>query len=126
MGDSVGVVFTGPDKALLDRMARMAEGEAKALGWEALQGKARKQTKLVYDRLMRDAHDLRLMGVRLTKVAKMLRSPAEKPSASVVATAPFPGPDQRAGIDRRKGLSTLDDAPGPERRLGGPDRRAGG
>lgn len=100
MGDAIGVVFTGPDKSLLDRSARAAEAQAKLLGWESMQGAARKRAKLEYDRLMRDAHDLRLMGIRLTKVAKMLRTPVAPP-VSVVATAPFHGPCQRVGIDRR-------------------------
>lgn len=101
MGDSIGVVFTGPDKALLDRSARAAEAQAKLLGWEALTGSARKKAKLEYDRLMRDAHDLRLMGARLTKVAKVLRTPAEKPAAPVLAMAPFRGPEQRGALNRR-------------------------
>ena len=85
MGDAIGLVFTGPDKSLLDRSARAAEAQAKLLGWEALTGTARKKAKLEYDRLMRDAHDLRLMGVRLTKVARALRTPVEKPAAPVLA-----------------------------------------
>lgn len=101
MAESFGVVFTGPDKALLDRSARAAEAQAKLLGWEAMTGSARKKAKLEYDRLMRDAHDLRLMGVRLTKVARALRTPAEKPAAPVLAMAPFRGPEQRSGTDRR-------------------------
>jgi len=123
MGDLIGVVFTGPDKALLDRSARAAEAQAKLLGWEALTGTARKKAKLEYDRLMRDAHDLRLMGVRLTKVARALRTPAEKPAAPVLAMAPFPGPDQRrAGAgDRRKQDVLLNDQ--LDRRVGTGDRR---
>lgn len=124
MSDSIGVVFTGPDKSLLDRSARAAEAQAKLLGWEALTGQARKKAKLEYDRLMRDAHDLRLMGVRLTKVAKALRTPAEKPSAPVLATAPFPGPDQRReGFgDRRKEQLLLTTQ--IDRRVGTAERRA--
>jgi len=129
MGDSIGVVFTGPDKALLDRSARAAEAQAKLLGWEALTGTARKKAKLEYDRLMRDAHDLRLMGVRLTKVAMALRAPAEKPSAPMLATAPFRDPERRSGTDRRVydyGYRPLGGSPGsgsdPSRRSG-VDRR---
>src|SRR5438105_1345557 len=66
MSSVPSVVFTGPDKALLDRSARAAEAAAKALNWETIVlPKQRKARKLEYDRLMRDAHDLRLMGVRL-------------------------------------------------------------
>lgn len=123
MGDAIGVVFTGPDKSLLDRSARAAEAQAKLLGWEALTGQARKKAKLEYDRLMRDAHDLRLMGIRLTKVARALRTPAEKPAAPVLATAPFPGPDQRrlGSGDRRKESVLLHDQ--IDRRVGIADRR---
>ena len=70
------VVFTGPDKSLLDRSARAAEAAAKALRWESiLDSKRRKAAKLEYDRLLRDAHDLRQLGVRLSKLAKMLKTP---------------------------------------------------
>lgn len=122
MGDSIGVVFTGPDKALLDRSARAAEAQAKLLGWESLTGSARKKSKLEYDRLMRDAHDLRLMGVRLTKVARALRAPAEKPSAPVLATAPFRGPDQRGALNRRVLDVGHNHGADADRRAGG-DRR---
>lgn len=65
------LVFTGPDKSLLDRSARMLEVRAKALAWESIEdSKKRKQAKLEYDRLKRDAHDLREMALRLKKVAK--------------------------------------------------------
>lgn len=122
MDDSIGVVFTGPDKALLDRSARAAEAQAKLLGWESLTGSARKKSKLEYDRLMRDAHDLRLMGVRLTKVARALRAPAEKPSAPVLATAPFRGPDQRGALNRRVLDVGHNHGADADRRAGG-DRR---
>lgn len=126
MSDSIGVVFTGPDKSLLDRSARAAEAQAKLLGWESLQGAARKRAKLEYDRLMRDAHDLRLMGIRLTKVAKMLRTPMAPP-VSVIATALFPGPERRGNVDRRVGLpvdpSTWTD--GVDRRVSQERRGAG-
>lgn len=84
------VVFTGPDKSLLDRSARAAEAAAKALRWESiLDSKRRKAAKLEYDRLLRDAHDLRQLGVRLSKLAKMLKTPA--PVVQAV----------RSGVDRR-------------------------
>ncbi len=88
------VVFTGPDKSLLDRSARAAEAAAKALRWESiLDSKRRKAAKLEYDRLLRDAHDLRQLGVRLSKLAKMLRS------APVAATPAVQ--TVRSGLDRR-------------------------
>ncbi len=66
------LVFTGPDKALLDRTARMLDDKAKALAWESVEdAKKRKQAKLEYDRLKRDSHDLRCMGLRLKNVAKV-------------------------------------------------------
>jgi hypothetical protein len=51
----------------------------------------------------------------LSKLAKMLRTP---PAAPVIATAPFPGPDQRIGLDRRQHSQPV---PYPDRRAG--DRR---
>lgn len=107
------VVFTGPDKSLLDRSARAAEAAAKALRWESiLDSKRRKLAKLEYDRLMRDAHDLRLLGARLTKVARMLKTPAPAPVAQVVRSGvdrrvtdvPLSPtvPDRRVGLERRK------------------------
>lgn len=124
MGDAIGVVFTGPDKALLDRSARAAEAAAKRLGWESLVGKARKQAKDEYDRLMRDGHDLRLLGKRLTAVAKMLKTSEAKPAPSVQALAPLPGPDQRReGFgDRRKEQLPLTTE--IDRRVGTAERRA--
>lgn len=69
------VVFTGPDKALLDRAARMFDTQAAALNWEAISDpKKRKAAKDVFDRHKRDAFDLRALGVRLKKVAKVIAS----------------------------------------------------
>ena len=106
------VVFTGPDKSLLDRSARAAEAAAKVLGWESiLDSKKRKAAKLEYDRLMRDAHDLRLLGARLTKVAKMLKTPMPPLTADAVK---YLGPDRRISGERRLIHETFD----------APDRRA--
>ncbi len=78
------LVFTGPDKALLDRAARMMEASAKALRWEAIEdSKKRKTAKLEYDRLLRDAHDLRSLGVRLKSVAKRVAAEAASNAAKV-------------------------------------------
>ena len=121
----IGVVFTGPDKALLDRSARAAEAAAKRLGWEAMVGKQRKSAKLEYDRLMRDAHDLRLMGVRLTRVAKLLKGPDLSHAARVQRVAEKSGDgiqERRAGIERRRFTTVI---AGQERR-GGTERRGAG
>lgn len=65
------VIFTGPDKALLDRSARLFDAQAKALNWEGETDlKKRKTKKAEFDRLKRDAFDLRALGVRLKKTAK--------------------------------------------------------
>ena len=78
------LVFTGPDKSLLDRSARMLEVRAKALAWESIEdSKKRKQAKLEYDRLKRDAHDLREMALRLKKVAKVVASTLASQAAEV-------------------------------------------
>lgn len=115
MSDSIGVVFTGPDKSLLDRSARAAEAAAKALRWESiLDSKKRKAAKLEYDRLLRDAHDLRQLGVRLSKLAKLLRTP------TVVGVDKASGADVGA-ISVRRGADVL--YVGPERRVG--PRRVG-
>lgn len=67
------VVFTGPDKALLDRAARSFDQQAAALNWESITDlKKRKAAKLEFDRLKRDAFDLRALGVRLRKTVKVL------------------------------------------------------
>ena len=81
------VVFTGPDKALLDRAARSFDQQAVALNWEAIEdSKKRKSAKLVYDRLKRDAHDLRTLAVRLRKLAKVVASQAASKVAEVPAS----------------------------------------
>lgn len=67
------VIFTGPDKALFDRAARSFDEQAAALKWEDITDlKKRKAVKLQFDRLKRDAFDLRALGVRLKKAAKSL------------------------------------------------------
>lgn len=62
--------FTLTDKVLLDRAARMINGEAKALrvefeavGWAVTE--AGRKAKHEYDRLLRDERDLRALGKRL-------------------------------------------------------------
>lgn len=78
------VVFTGPDKALLDRAARMFDQQAAALNWEAISDtKKRKAAKDVFDRHKRDAFDLRALGVRLKKVAKVIASEQATAAARV-------------------------------------------
>ena len=78
------VIFTGPDKALLDRAARMFDQQAAALNWEAISdSKKRKAAKLEFDRLKRDAFDLRALGVRLKKVAKVIASEQATAAARV-------------------------------------------
>jgi len=67
------LVFTGPDKALLDRAARMFDAKAASLKWEEIQDpKKRRAAKEEFDRHKRDAFDLRALGVRLKKVAKVV------------------------------------------------------
>lgn len=78
------VIFTGPDKALLDRAARMFDQQAAALNWEAISdSKKRKAAKDVFDRHKRDAFDLRALGVRLKKVAKAVASDLATQAAQV-------------------------------------------
>lgn len=65
------VVFTGTDKSLLDRGARILDGLAKNTGWESIaDSRKRKAAKAEFDRLTRDARDLRMLAVRLKAVAK--------------------------------------------------------
>lgn len=60
------MIFTGSDKALLDRAARMLTSQAKAVGWESFtEPRTRRGAKLEFDRLTRDARDLRALGKRL-------------------------------------------------------------
>lgn len=61
-------MFTKTDKALLDRTARRITMSAEAIQkvhpvWGATEDS--KKAKLEYDRLMRDARDLRMMAKRL-------------------------------------------------------------
>lgn len=64
------MIFTGTDKALLDRTARMLDTQAKATAWEAITNlKSRRVAKLEFDRLCRDARDLRALGKRIATVA---------------------------------------------------------
>lgn len=81
------LVFSGPDKALLDRAARMMEADAVAVAWESIEDpKKRKSAKLEYDRLKRDAHDLRTLALRLRRVAKVVASQAASKAAEVPAS----------------------------------------
>lgn len=74
------MIFTGSDKALLDRAARMMDREAKRLAWDVLPpGAGRKTAKLEFDRLTRDARDLRALGKRHAPAAA-LRVKKEKPA----------------------------------------------
>lgn len=69
------VIFTGADKALLDRAARHLDAEAKATGWESItDSRKRKSAKLEFDRLTRDARDLRMLATRLMKAEKANRN----------------------------------------------------
>ena len=78
------LVFTGPDKALLDRAARMFDARADALKWEEVQApKKRRAAKEEFDRHKRDAFDLRALGVRLKKVAKAVASELATQAAQV-------------------------------------------
>jgi hypothetical protein len=81
------MAFTLTDKALLDRAARMINGEAKALrlefeavGWAVTE--AGRKAKQEYDRLLRDERDLRALGKRLSahfdvKAAPRVAKPAQ-------------------------------------------------
>jgi len=81
------LVFSGPDKALLDRAARMMEADAVAVAWESIEDpKKRKAAKLEYDRLKRDAHDLRTLALRLRRVAKVVASMVASKAAEVPAS----------------------------------------
>lgn len=69
------VVFTGPDKALLDRAARLVDAQAKALRWESIEdARKRKAAKLEFDRLTRDARDLRALALRLKAAVKFFQA----------------------------------------------------
>ena len=68
------IIFTGADKALLERAARASAHTADALQWETFtETKKRKTKKLEFDRLKRDEFDLRALAQRLTKVEKAAR-----------------------------------------------------
>lgn len=84
------LVFTGPDKALLDRAARMFDAKAASLRWEEIQDpKKRRAAKEEFDRHKRDAFDLRALGVRLKKVDKVIASErdAKVPHPELVGAA---------------------------------------
>lgn len=87
MGKSTdGLIFTGVDKALLDRAARILEGMAKDLesdcdgNWGA--SKATRKMKDEYDVLMRDARDLRALGKRMVGVARQVAQEGEALAAA--------------------------------------------
>lgn len=73
------MIFTGTDKALLDRTARMLDTQAKATAWEAITNlKSRRVAKLEFDRLCRDARDLRALGKRINGLVVKVAKPLEK------------------------------------------------
>lgn len=75
------VVFTGPDKALLDRAARLIGEQAKALKWEDIADpRKRKAAKLEFDRLKRDEFDLRALAKRLKNAAKAVTALLDQPA----------------------------------------------
>ena len=94
----MSAVFTRTDKALIDRAARHLKDTARELQrstgpvWSATDGG--KKAKRVYDRLMRDERDLRVLGKRL-----------EKAAPAVVYVAPEPGKPLTTGeVDTPRGL----------------------
>lgn len=108
------MVFTGTDKSLLDRAARLVAAHAKLIEWEReTDGKTRKRMKANFDALKRDERDLRALGKRLPITRVALAKP-------VIATAPFTGADQREGAERRQQDSGY---VSPERRTSTTDRR---
>lgn len=77
------LIFTGVDKALLDRAARLMEIRADAM-YEAAGGnwgatKESRKAKDEYDLLMRDARDLRALGKRMLRVARQVEREADVP-----------------------------------------------
>lgn len=78
-------MFAKTDKALLDRTALRIDKAAKAIQsvhpvWGA--NADSKKAKLEYDRLMRDARDLRALGKRLVPKLKVVQQ-AELPIGKV-------------------------------------------
>jgi hypothetical protein len=68
--EGTAMQFTRTDKGLLDRSARHLEDQADVLANSFQPWGASKETrakKVEYDRLMRDARDLRMLGKRLIK-----------------------------------------------------------
>lgn len=90
------MIFTGTDKALLDRTARMLDAQAKATAWESITNlKSRRLAKLEFDRLSRDARDLRALGKRIALVAvKAAVAPQE---GELPTTGDLNGAQQPAG-----------------------------
>lgn len=73
------MIFTGTDKSLLDRAARMLDVQAKALHWDLLVDlRLRRTAKLEFDRLTRDARDLRALGKRINGLVVKVAKPLEK------------------------------------------------
>lgn len=81
-------MFTLVDKTLLDRAARLVNEKARTYrvahqkpdtGWNG--SKEDREAKVVYDRLLRDERDLRLLGTRLCQHfgVKAERKPKEAP-----------------------------------------------
>lgn len=65
-------IFTGVDKSLLQRAARLLEAQAAGLERVHTQGGSwagKRKQKMEFDALLRDARDLRSLAARLSKVA---------------------------------------------------------
>lgn len=80
----MSAVFTRTDKALIDRAARHLKDTARELQrstgpvWSATEGG--KKAKRVYDRLMRDERDLRMLARRLEKIPATAAYPVGNPT----------------------------------------------
>lgn len=85
----MSAVFTRTDKALVDRAARHLKETAQELQrsegpvWSATE--SGKKAKRVFDRLMRDERDLRMLARRLEKLAPAAVYPAAGP-ATILTT----------------------------------------
>ena len=79
----MAIIFTRTDKGLLDRAARILDDNGKALFvthgpvWSAT--KEGVNAKVVFDRLQRDARDLRMLGKRLMKASPSTERKAAAP-----------------------------------------------
>jgi len=88
-------MFTLADKGLLDRAARQLLEEAAAIenlyGKPAWVGEEARKEKLVFDRLQRDARDLRSLAKRLANHFQVAPAPRQP-------KAVFPPPDSEAKV----------------------------